>query len=267
MFKAGVALVAIGAFAPVVQAQESDAWLFSAGLKAWVNTWDTWVTSPLGTAVALGSDRYQIVQQTSSGTEVSVVPSLSVRHGDWFASLSSLARTRYDLTDNATPGSFDVPATRREYDASAGYFFAPGLAVTAGYKELRQSYGPDRFKWRGPIVGFSASGAAGGNWGVYFNAAYGWMRATFPSAQADVEGTTRFRSRYRVAEAGVVYQWPLQGAIVKSVVLSAGYRTQHVTTRNYGLAVTDVNGVARLNAKSDLKDVTQGPVVSLSIGF
>ena len=46
---------------------------WSVGMTVWPNEWDSWVTSPKGTGVALGTSRFQTVQAIGSPTRVSAI--------------------------------------------------------------------------------------------------------------------------------------------------------------------------------------------------
>jgi hypothetical protein len=249
------------------EAPSSSQSSFTVGVKLWVNSWDSWVTSPLGTGVALGTSRFQTVQSVNSSTKVSVIPSVSYRRGDFFGALSMMTKTSYSLPDAATPGGFDVNASREEVDFNAGYFFLPGVALTLGAKQLTQTYGPDKFRWRGPIVGISGSAGVSEGWALYGTAGIGFMKAKFPTSQSDIYGKTSFNADYRVGEVGLAYTSPLPSSFIKSVVLTVGYRAQYVSTKGYGLAVTDPSGTSTPNTKADLKDTTQGPAVGVVAVF
>lgn len=239
----------------------------SAGIKLWPNNWDSWVTSRTGTGVALGTLRYQTVQAVGSGTELSSIPFASVRYADFFGSVSVMTRTRYSLLDTSTPGGFEVSASREEVDFNTGWFVIPGLALTAGYKRLTQVYGPDSYRWRGPIVGVSGSAGLSGGWALYGSAGVGFLKASFPAVQADASGKTSFNAAYRLGEFGLAYGMAPDMSTIRSIVGTVGYRVQNVATKNYGLAVTDPQGGFTPNATADLKDTTQGLVLSLNVSF
>ena len=239
----------------------------SVGVKLWANTWDSWVTSRTGTGVALGTLRYQTVQAVGSDTKLSVIPFASLRYKDFFGSVSVMTRTRYSLLDTATPGGFEISASRKEVDVNTGYFLLPGLALTAGFKQLTQVYGPDSYRWRGPIVGVSGSAGLARGWALYGSAGIGFLKANFPAVQADASGRTKFNADYRLGEFGLAYGTVPGVSFIKSIVGTMGYRLQNVATKGYGLAVTDPQGGFIPNASSNLKDTTQGLVLSLNVAF
>lgn len=257
------------AFVPAV-AQTTDTsseMQTSFGVKIWPTAWESWVTSPKGTGVALGTSRFQTVQAVGSSDEVSAIPFATIRFSNYFASVSAMSRTRYTLRDSATPGGFDVAASRRELDFNGGYYVLPGLALTLGYKQLTQTYGNDEYRWRGPIAGLNGSAPVALGLAIYGNAGVGRMSARFPATQVDVSGHTSFRADYRLAEFGLAYVTPWTPSLLKSLLITAGYRAQYVNTRNYALAVTDGQGNSTFNTTANLKDTTQGFVFGLIGSF
>ena len=252
---------------PAAEAPTPSLLSFSAGVKLWPNNWDSWVTSRTGTGVALGTLRYQTVQAVGSGTKVSAIPFASARYQDFFGSVSVMTRTRYTLLDTSTPGGFEVSASREEVDVNTGWFVIPGLALTAGYKRLTQVYGPDSYRWRGPIVGVSGSAPLSGGWALYGSAGVGFLKADFPAVQADASGKTRFDAAYRLGEFGLAYGIAPDTPLIRSIVGTLGYRVQNVATKGYGLAVTDPQGAYTQNSVANLKDTTQGMVLGLNVAF
>jgi hypothetical protein len=244
---------------------QADRLNLTLGVKTWSNSWDSWVTSRTGTGVALGTQRYQIVQAVSSGVRTSVTPYASLRHGRFFESVSMMQRTDYSLQDAGTPGGFVVRASRREADFNSGYSVLPNVAVTAGYKQLTQTYGQDRYRWAGPLVGVSGNASIAPGWSLYGSAGLGSLRANLPDSQKDSAGNTRFRATYRLTEFGIAHGLPGGGGFLRSIALTIGYRSQTVVTRGYGLAVTDPGGGFVGNTYGKLVDTTQG--LALSIGF
>lgn len=261
-------VVAAQAAAPAPAEEAAPSALsFSAGVKLWPNNWDSWVTSRTGTGVALGTLRYQTVQAVGSGNKLSTIPFASARYNDFFGSVSVMTRTRYTLLDTSTPGGFEVSASREEVDFNTGYFLIPGLALTAGYKRLTQVYGPDSYRWRGPIVGVSGSAPLSGGWALYGSAGVGFLKADFPTVQADASGKTKFNAAYRLGEFGLAYGMAPDLRFIRAVVGTVGYRVQNVSTKGYGLAVTDPQGAFTQNSTANLKDTTQGLVLGLNVAF
>lgn len=240
----------------------------SVSVRAWTNTWDSWVTSPKGTGVALGTQRYQIVQAVNGGTRTSIIPVVSLRHGNFIESLSVMPRTSYSFQDAGTPGGYVVRASRSELDLNSGYRAGDNITLTAGYKRLTQTYGPDTFVWRGALVGINAHADLGSGWYLYSSAGLGYMKAIVPESQKDARQRTRFNADYRLGEFGVGFNPDIGGSFIKSTVLTIGYRTQTVTTRDYTLGTTDPTGsVTTPNATTSLVDTTQGLAASVVLIF
>lgn len=75
-----------------------------------------------------------VSDELRTGAETSIIPIVSARYRDFFASASYLGKTDYSATQPATglPYNFE----REEYDLNFGYYILPGLAVTVGYKNV-----------------------------------------------------------------------------------------------------------------------------------
>lgn len=240
----------------------------SFGAKLWSTAWNTWVTSPKGTGVAVGATRFQTVQAVGSENQPSLIPYANLHVGDLSFSVSAMARTHYTLHDTATPNGFDAAATRQELDFNAGYYVLPSLTVYAAGKQLTQTYGPDVYRWRGPLLGLNGSAHMARGWAVYGNTAIGRMQAKFPESQADVNGQSNFNADYRLGEVGLAYATPWSGKLsTKSMLLLMGYRAQYVSTKRYGLARTDTSGNQSYNTSANLIDTTQGFILALTATF
>ncbi len=246
---------------------DSDPFIFSAGLKTWTHGWDSWITSPTGTGVALGTLRYQVVQSVHSKLKTSLTPFASVRQGHWMASLSHMQDTNYSLEDASTPGGFGVSASRRETDVIAGYYLLPTVALTLGYKRLNQDFGADRYLWSGPLLGSSASASVAPGWSLYGTVGLGRLQARFPDSQRDAAGHSRFGASYRLGEFGIAHGIPMESGFLRAVAFTLGYRTQTVVTSGYALAVSQADHSTSVNSRAELVDTTQGLALSLSAAF
>lgn len=240
----------------------------SAGVRLWHAQWDSWNVDPRATGVAVGDDRYEVVESRRGSSELAPIPYLSLRWGPAFLSASAMTSTDYTLHETATPGGFDVNALREERDLNLGWLFASGVGVTLGHKQIRQRFGPDEYKWRGPVLGLSASVPLASGWGLYGAFGLGRLKGEFPLA--DISGRSRFDADYRLIDAGLSHSFatPLRG--VRAVVLTLGYRSQRVATRDYALAVvpSPASGQPpRENTRGALVDTTQGPVLGLQLSF
>lgn len=265
------AFVAATCFAQQRPAAENEApsvWRISTGMRAWSAQWDSWNVGRLATGVAVGDSRYEVVESRRGNERLAVIPVLSVRRDAMYLSLGGMTKTSYTLNEAATPNSFDVRASRREVDLNMGYSFAPGLAASLGAKEVRQSFGPDEYKWSGPVLGGSASAPLGfGGWGLYGSLGLGRLRGTFPNL--DRTKPTSFNADYRLADLGITYSFLSPARGVRALIVTFGYRAQRVATRNYPLAVTPsgVGAEPQQNAIGTLVDTTQGFVLGFQEVF
>lgn len=240
----------------------------SAGLRAWYAQWDSWNVSPRATGVAVGDDRYEVVESRRGSTEGALIPFVSLRYGSMFLSASAMTSTDYTLHETATPGGFDVNSLREERDLNLGWLFAPGVGTTLGYKQIRQRFGSDEYTWRGPVLGLTASAPLASGWGLY--GAFGLGRLTGEFPIADISGQTRFNADYRLVDLGVTHTFGAPAPWLRALVLTLGYRSQRVATQDYALAVipSTASGQApRENTRGALVDTTQGFVLGLQASF
>ncbi len=251
------ALLAAGVVvAPAVQAQADDApaWRVGVGLKVWVNDWSSWDVS----RVQEGPAAFDVLTQKASGTELSYIPVLTVRRGRWFGAVSHMSTTQYTL--RSALGT--LAGTRSEVDANVGGDLMPGLALTAGYKQLTQDVG-GRFQWRGPTLAVNASAPLGNGWAVY--GTYGLGRLTLTLPAADALGRSTLPADYSLGEWGVAHSFSRADSPQSaSLVLALGYRAQGVKTRGYAL-VSQPSGLAY--GTDTLRDFTQGLTLSLIGSF
>jgi hypothetical protein len=242
---------------------------FSGGVRLWHAQWDSWNVNPRATGVAVGDDRYEVVESRRGSTELAPIPFVSLRYGALFVSASAMSPTDYSLHETATPGGFDVNSRRQEADLNLGYVFASGVSLTLGHKQIRQRFGPDEYKWRGPVIGLAGNARlAASGWGIYGSFGLGRLEGNFPVA--DVTGQTQFDARYQLADLGFTYSLSAPAPWVRAMVLTTGYRTQRMATNGYALAVipSPASGQApRKNTTGTLVDTTQGFVAGLQLIF
>jgi hypothetical protein len=131
------------------------------------------------------------------------------------------------------------------------------LALTAGYKQIEQKFGGD-FKWHGPTIGASGTGALGHGFSVYGTVGVGFLKAELPFA--DGAGRTSLDATYALGEAGIAYSFG-RLSVARSLSLTLGYRSQTLTTKGYGLSdnSTTPPGISR----QDVRDTTQGATLSV----
>ncbi len=215
----GFAVAALAALTALPMANaaaaESD---FSAtiGLKAWVNNWNSWNQTVSGSE--------PIVQNIESGNTTGWIPSFSMRYQNFLVGGSYFAKQSYDFGSNGFVG-----VKRDEFDLVGGYYVLPTLAVIAGYKEVNQEFGNGQFKFKysGPIIGFSASAPLTGGFSLYGTAAVGPLDAKLPTAT----GSRKVNASYRLGEVGVAYSFDTGGSAgMKAVIGTLGYRSQAIIT-------------------------------------
>jgi hypothetical protein len=227
----------------------NDGPVFAVGVKAWENQWTSWYPALAGN----GTTRIKVVETVSSDYHFALIPQASVRYGDWLLSGSYFTSTNYSLNgiidpETGFPGS--LSATRKEWDAAAGYYVLPGVAFTLGYKQIEQEYGPETFKWEAPTIGVSGSAALRSPLALYGTFIIGFPR--MHASVVDDAGNNSYSANYLLGEFGASYSIAVRGKLGLTATL--GYRAQTVTTKDYAVA-TGFNGFATVN----VHDITQGP--------
>jgi hypothetical protein len=255
---------------------KTGSWLddvhFNAGVKVWVNRWQSWFATSGAGKRAL----------TSDDTEMTPIPFASVRYKDFFATGSYFAETEYGFNDfdtrsDTVVGDINYTAKRREWDGSVGYMVLPNLAITAGYKDIRQSFtneklnyftgeveearfSPLYFNFKGPIVGLAGSVPIGHGIGLYGSFAYGWLRES--AGQVNNRGRKKTETAdYVLAEGGLSYTHNMENLPVylplSSATAFAGYRFQAV----------DINSGVGAFRGNKATDYTKGFVVGVNFAY
>jgi hypothetical protein len=232
-------------------AADGDNVSVTVGVKEWATDWTTWRIND----VFFGTGRIQINEPLNSATRVTSTPQVSLRYGDFVASTSYLATQSYPLA-----GSIDsLSASRSEFDVNAGYTVLPGLALTVGYKQIRQNYGDTTFKWTGPTLGLAGSAPLGSTpFALYGLCGYGLMK--LKDGAGDALHNTVFDANYSLVEAGLAYVIGVN-RFISAVRFTVSYRAQILNTRGYQLL--GANGYTAPNER----DFTQGPTVGVSGSF
>lgn len=207
---AGAALAACALCGPG-QARAQEAGLsISVGVRAWYTDWSTfsYFVDDAGNNLAL--------MQVSAGHELALMPLVSVRYGDFFASFSAMPSTEFDF-----PFSTD---RRKEFDVNVGYSVLPGLALTLGYKKVSQRGSAGEYRPAGPVIGVNLNAPMSGPWSLYGAVGLGWLKT--PGGD-DIQ----FDADYRLAELGLAYTLE-GGAWLKHWTFTAGYRAQIMTSKD-----------------------------------
>jgi hypothetical protein len=192
------------------QGHESGGPTVSVGLRGWQTEWDTFSYH-----VDTGNGNSVVVQAPAEDKFV-LLPVLSVRWRDFTGSLSLYPSTDHDFVNGGR-------GTRKEFDLNLGYFVTPGVALTLGYKKIEQADGPNVYALSGPVAGVSGTAPLGRDFALYGSFGMGWMKSTGSS-------TVKFDADYRLSELGIAYTVPT-GGFVRAVTLTAGYRTQVLTSK------------------------------------
>lgn len=215
----------------VLAQQAPDELRVTLGVKAWVNTWETWLTPARGGGTGLIASR--------GGTEVAAIPNLSVNYGDFYGAVGYSTKTKYtfptytDVGAGGTTFTYVTSAKREEADVNLGYWILKGqsggrLGVSIGYKQVNQVYGGSSFinRNKGWTVGLTGSAPLDSGWNIYANGAYGPMKLDSNSGY------------YVSTEIGLAYP------LAERTTLSAGYKVQIIDLNVNGQRGRDsTNGI------------------------
>jgi hypothetical protein len=193
---------------------------------------------------------------------VSLIPVVSLRFRDFYASFSTLLNTSYTLSGQAQNS---IDASRKEFDANVGYYVLPGLGVSVGYKSLSQAFAGADYRWSGPTIGASATAPIRGGIAAYGALGVGFFTMDLPAADANSPVNSSLHADYAIGEVGLAYATTgIPTIAVTSTALTLGYRFQSVATKDYKVRAgtgTSVTG------STDLHDVTQGPAIGFLLRF
>lgn len=247
----------------------TDSPTITVGMKMWQNKWSTWdAFPPYYDAAAKGYLPGQ-TENYSSSDRSAFIPAISIRYKDILVSGSYFAKTKYDWVG---AGGVKFSADRKESDVLVGYYVLPTLALTLGYKNVKQTFlaGNDVFDYSGPVLGVVASAPLTSGFSLYGNFGYGFMDAKLPARTADQSGRSKFNADYLLSEIGVAYSFDTTSMPqAKAVTATLGYRSQVLATKGYHVGVSTANAAATIwNTRStDLRDTTEGLSLGLSVSF
>ena len=238
-------------------AQKSDVKV-SIGLKAWNNTWES------GTPLHDGG-----MGSFTAGEQLSLVPSIGIRWKDFLVSASYFNKTSYSFTDYRDKVTFDngtfseiisTKADRDEYDINIGYFVLPGVAVSLGYKEVKQKYhiiftgdagpfdvGTQTTTLSTPTLGIQASSKIGDT--PFFMYGSGAM-SIGDSLKAEFENGSSVTGWYSAAELGLGYAFP------SGIVFTLGVKSQFMDVK------MDTSGLTQR-----ARDITSGLIAGIAYTF
>ncbi|MDQ3776233.1 MAG: hypothetical protein M3461_18690 [Pseudomonadota bacterium] len=174
------------------------------------------------------------------------IPQLSVRYQWLIVTGSYYSKTGFDFgtseaivrrisfvevtEETLSRTEFETSGERYEWDASAGIYVHPYVAILGGYKKVRQEFDTtttvtdspgtaasrtfsfrtfDDIDIEGPTIGIAASVPIGGGFGMYGSYAHGFMdtkiRTVFEEGDFPSETSPDFDTTYNVAEVGFSY--------------------------------------------------------------
>lgn len=238
------ALVLVLASGAQVAAADDDFGV-AVGLKFWSNRWTTNVPSIVPGLPPL------INLQFTTGTEVALIPTLSLRWRQWFLSGGCLGKTDYEVS------GFGLQ--REECDVNLGYRVLPGMVVSMGYKRLSflsgatlslgNTIGLASYKVDGPVLGLSLGTTVEEGLGFVGGLGTGRLKTQY-------EGTGSYGTQYVLAELGLNYRLPKTWGGLDSLSIGAGYRHQTLSVKASVFAFGQ-----------RYRDVTQGPTLSITGTF
>jgi len=240
---------------PALAAEDTgEGFSVTVGTKVWVNEWSSWSTPTIGGQAA--------VVPIDSSTKVSLIPVVSLRFRDFYASFSTLLNTSYTLSGQAQNS---IDASRKEFDANLGYYVLPGLGVSLGYKSLSQVFGGASYRWTGPTVGATLTAPIQGGFAGYGALGVGFFKMSLPAADLNSSVNGDLNANYAIGEIGLAYGAAGIATIaVTSTAFTLGYRFQAVRTKDYKVRAATGTSV---NGSTDLSDVTQGPALGFLLRF
>jgi hypothetical protein len=217
------ALIVMACFGSGVALAQDSGLSVSVGARAWYAQWTTF-------SYFVQNNVNQALTQVSADNKLVVVPTVSVRHGDFVGSLSALPSTSFTFADGGS-------GKRREFDVNLGYTVMPGLTTTLGYKKVSQRDGDTRYEPAGPVLGVNGNAPLSGAFSMY--GALGFGRLKTPANAA-----VNFTADYRLTEVGLAYGLD-SGGWPRRWTFTAGYRIQ-------------VMGSKEAFGSQDGRDTTQG---------
>jgi hypothetical protein len=214
----------------------------TVGARLWNVDWSSWFQS------SVPGSSTTIAQYRNADKETTFIPLVSLRYKEFLVSGS------YMLPKDFQFPIAGYPATeRREYDVNFGYFLAPGLVVSLGYKNVKYESSDGEYTWnlKGPTLGMSGSAPLAQWASLYGNLAFGRPKLKDNAVFNDV------RANYVLTEVGLAFPLTQMSDSLRGLVLTAGYRYQRIGAKP---------NVAP-SPGHELFEHTQGPVLGLSFSM
>ncbi len=230
----------------------------SVGVKMWMNQWN------LPDAM-IGNNGQKSIMSYTSGTEITIIPVLSMRTKNWLVSGSYFTKTEYGFETQTIGVQLDTGVVlpldillkdeRTEWDINTGYYLHKHLLVTAGYKGIKRiaevtgkiSDFPAgtalkiNTKSSGPTLGIAGVVPLQGRFGLYGNFAYGRL------GNGDKDPAD-----YYLGDMGLLYSFKI-AKVIDAATVSLGYRFQSLYYK----------GINEL----EMRDGTEGFALTLTASF
>lgn len=238
--------------------------LVTLGAKVWNNKWTSWdYYPPLALSSTMGLPGAS--ENFTSGSQSALIPSLTLRYQNFLLTGSKFVNKEYGFAGSS---GTSFTAKRDETDLHAGYYVLPTLALTVGYKDVKQDFaGGKVFKYSGPIIGAVGSAPLTQGFSLYGNFGYGAMNAEFPSGLTDNSGRGKMNADYLLSDVGIAYSFDVNSLFpgAKAMTATLGYRSQTLATQ--GFAVGTDPAKPTQSRSTELRDNTEGIVLGINITF
>jgi len=257
-----LACLALGAVAPMAAYADDDNSVqvgkdvfMSAGMKLWINTWQTNLTGNSGKSWT----------QLTADPNVGYIPNLSLKYKKLLLATSFMATGDYKFPRESfidagpTTNALDITGSRQEFDLNVGYYVVPQVVLTMGYKGVTEKFhvvssrtgaSDNKVYLNGVTFGVAGSAPIGNGFSVYGSGAGGPMFVTYTPASTYTDSAI-----YEASELGIAWHAP-------RAPLSAtlGYKFQLIQT-----SISSSNSVNYSNLPRS--EVTRGLMLGLNYLF
>lgn len=227
----------------------------SAGMKLWINTWQTNLTGNSG----------KDWTQLTADPVVGIVPNLSLKYKQLLIAGSFMATGDYQFphqtfkNGTAVRNELDVKGNRQEIDLNVGFYVVPQVALTMGYKGITEKfkvtssltgYSENSVYLNGVTFGITGSAPIGNGFSVYGSGAGGPMFVTYTPASSYTD-----TALYEASELGFAWHAPRA-----PLTATLGYKFQLIQTSISSQNSVNFSGLPRT-------EVTRGLMLGLSYLF
>lgn len=245
---------------------------FFAGIRLWASEWD--MKSLSRQPIVNPANPTQILFRDQVSTHVSELtfvpmPTIGARFGKFMTSATYTVPTTYASANGAISS-----VGRSELDVIGGYFVAPSVLVSVGYKHgktdrlVPYANVDSSIKIDALLLGVSGSAPLADRLSLYGNLAYGLGRQK--SKLSDTNGDTSHRATYTIGEVGFNYRLTDGNKLgfLQGLSASAGYRVQTYTAKDlaFGTYAADNQTLLEID-KSNIRSTTSGFILALIGSF